>query len=226
MARASDASSEGCNNTEELRVFRKTGGKGRQFRVLGGLLILASLSALTWALLHRRHTAALRVGYSNYPPYMRRLAGGKASGFAVEILSEAARRSHIPIQWIAVDWPADEALAAGKIDVFPFLAISDERRSKLALSRSWWESNLGLVALKSRTLPVKGGEGYGLRPIFRHARHPWRSGDFRGPRLQRFRTMNPSWRRSVMGRRMPEWRPTPYFRSCCRQEWRHAAGYH
>lgn len=129
-------------------------------------MILASLSALTWALLHRRHTAALRVGYSNYPPYMRRLAGGKASGFAVEILSEAARRSHIPIQWIAVDWPADEALAAGKIDVFPFLAISDERRSKLALSRSWWESNLGLVALKSRALPVKGGEGVRIAAHF------------------------------------------------------------
>ncbi|MCC6362526.1 MAG: response regulator [Bryobacterales bacterium] len=132
---------------------------GRRSLMLAGLLVFASLTVLIWAALHRRHSTVLRVGYSDYPPYMQVLAPGKASGFAVEIFSAAARRRHIPIKWIAVDWPVDRALATGAVDMFPFLAISDERRGKFAMSPSWWESNLGLVALKSRALPMEGGEG-------------------------------------------------------------------
>ena len=63
----------------------------------------------------------LRIGFDKAPPYTRVGPDGAPKGLAFELISEAARRQHIRLQW--VNQPgivsADQMLASGAIDLWP-----------------------------------------------------------------------------------------------------------
>src|SRR5262249_30725207 len=74
------------------------------------------------------------------------------SGFAVEIVSEAARRRGINLQWVSLERDPAAALARGTIDLYPALAHAPDRPDLVHLSSPWWEANLALIVDKRRGL--------------------------------------------------------------------------
>jgi diguanylate cyclase (GGDEF)-like protein/PAS domain S-box-containing protein len=72
--------------------------------------------------------APLRVGiYSNAPKVFMD-EDGKASGILVDLLREVASAEQLPLEFVACEWqPCMDALAAGRIDLLPDMAWSEER---------------------------------------------------------------------------------------------------
>jgi signal transduction histidine kinase/CheY-like chemotaxis protein len=105
-----------------------------------------------WFLLRPAAPPTWRVGYYSFPPYLIVGEEGEPDGFAVAAFSEAARRRGIRIEWVNTQGSPDQAFATGAIDLYPMLAITDERRERLALSRPWWENNLGLLMRRGHAI--------------------------------------------------------------------------
>jgi len=111
--------------------------------------------------------ATLTVGYSTFNPYVVSDGDGRPSGLAVEVLEKAALRSHLNLRWMAVK-DAETELRAGRIDVFPILTITPERRRELQFSAPWWESSQSLVSFRERPLRTSAsavGKRVGVRAL-------------------------------------------------------------
>jgi PAS domain S-box-containing protein len=127
----------------------------------GSTLFLFFISApLTFAAPKR-----LVVGFGRAHPITYKDENGQAAGFAVDVLTEAARREGIGLVWIptASSAVADEMLAAGKIDLMAAGMISPERREKFHVSEPWWFDELTLLTRKNTERPVTR---LGLSPIY------------------------------------------------------------
>src|SRR5436853_1310898 len=60
----------------------------------------------------------IRIGYLYSPPYHFPDPNGRPSGPAVDIVSEAARRAHIRLQWVHAPDGPEIALRAGTVDLW------------------------------------------------------------------------------------------------------------
>ena len=118
----------------------------RRFSLLG----LATALCLV-AVACSTQTTKLRVGYSEFYPYVTTDQAGKPAGLAVQIVQEAAARSGIPLQWVRVD-DAERALRSSQVDLFPLLTVTPERDRDLYLSVPWWESSQTLLSLREQPL--------------------------------------------------------------------------
>jgi PAS domain S-box-containing protein len=112
-----------------------------------GLTVLLSVAGVGCS----RHTLKLRVGYSEFYPYVTEDEAGNPAGLAVQIVQEAAVRSGVELQWIRVD-NAEMALRSGQIDLFPLQTVTPERNRDLYFSVPWWESSQTLLSLRDRPL--------------------------------------------------------------------------
>jgi signal transduction histidine kinase/CheY-like chemotaxis protein len=117
-----------------------------------GCALAAACALAGWFVRRPGTPSTWRVGYYSFPPYLIVGEKGEPDGFAVAAFSEAARRRGIRIEWVNTQGSPDNAFATGAIDVYPMLAITDERRERLALSRPWWENNLGLLMRRGRSI--------------------------------------------------------------------------
>lgn len=97
----------------------------------------AGVAALSAIALHRLSLPPLdlervyRIGFNNASPFQIAGADGKPDGFAVEVVSEAARRRRVRLEWVfAAEGPL-EAFSRGAIDLWPRLQMS------LATDRSY-----------------------------------------------------------------------------------------
>jgi diguanylate cyclase (GGDEF)-like protein len=110
----------------------------------------------------------VRVGYENFRPYLiADPANGQASGLAVDVIEEAARRANIRLRWIRIAGTADDAFRSGQIDVHPLLTITEERRRFLHFGQAWWENHLVLVSRARRPI-VLAAETAGKRIAVRN----------------------------------------------------------
>src|SRR5581483_5829118 len=72
----------------------------------------------------------------------------------VEILEAAARKRKIQIRWVPLhDIPLDDALLSRKVQMWPLVGATPERRAKFFLSEPWLESDYVLVSPKQK--PVR-----------------------------------------------------------------------
>jgi len=93
---------------------------------------------------------------------------GKPEGLAVEIVTEAARRSNIKLRWIPIDDNIDDALRQEKIDFFPMLTLTPARISEFHVSEPWWENETGLISLEAAPLQLgstTGGKRIAIRGL-------------------------------------------------------------
>jgi signal transduction histidine kinase/CheY-like chemotaxis protein len=88
-----------------------------------------------------------RIGVEHSPPYALLAPDGSATGLAVDILSEAARRRGIHLLWVPVHTAIDEAFARGLVDMWPNVAVTTERRGQFHLTSEWLKTTLCLVSL-------------------------------------------------------------------------------
>uniref|UniRef100_Q027R6 Sensory/regulatory protein RpfC n=1 Tax=Solibacter usitatus (strain Ellin6076) TaxID=234267 RepID=Q027R6_SOLUE len=116
------------------------------------LLVACVAAGICVASLNKPSTAMLlRVGYSDFFPYVARDELGRPIGLAVELVQEAAARSGVELRWIAID-DAEQALRTGQIDLYPILTATAERKRDLYPSIPWWEVTNSLLSLRDHPL--------------------------------------------------------------------------
>src|SRR5215469_16142798 len=104
----------------------------------------------TIGLLLPEKSEVLRIGYGIFPPFMMRDANGSPGGFAVDVVSEAARRRGIGLEWVEVRNGPDAPFADRTIDLYPLFAHTPTPRRGIYYSQPWWENSLALVVDKKR----------------------------------------------------------------------------
>lgn len=102
------------------------------------------LAVLAVAWLYPRQDQVYRVGYGHIPPLIVQTSA-EPTGFAVEVVKEAARRKNIRLEWVRLRISPDRAFSDGMIDLYPLFANTPTRRGRIYMSQPWWESPLALV---------------------------------------------------------------------------------
>jgi signal transduction histidine kinase/DNA-binding response OmpR family regulator len=90
-----------------------------------------------------------RMGFYSSWPNQFVTKDGRPEGPAVEIVTEAARRGHIPIEWVFAPEGPDAALADGKVDLWPLVGDIPERRKFLYISEPWNVRTYWMVSRES-----------------------------------------------------------------------------
>jgi diguanylate cyclase (GGDEF)-like protein len=102
----------------------------------------------------KRDARVVVIGVDNSAPFYVFQSDGSVRGLAVEVLSEAARRRNIQIHWVQIkDASVDEALALRRVQMWPAIGTTAERKAKFFLSEPWIETDYVLVSPKNR--PVR-----------------------------------------------------------------------
>ncbi len=86
-----------------------------------------------------------RIGFENDPPFHFPDKDGKPAGLVVDILSEAARRVGIRLQWVYTPLSSETALVSGRVDLWPLITIRPERRAILHITEPYRENETCLV---------------------------------------------------------------------------------
>src|SRR5580698_3647392 len=86
--------------------------------------LLTCLFLAIWPLMNRLHDPArathpFRIGFQQSPPLQVVTPGGLPSGPAIEIISEAARRRHIPLEWVLRPDGPDDSFLKRNVDLWP-----------------------------------------------------------------------------------------------------------
>ncbi|MCL4840851.1 MAG: response regulator [Bryobacteraceae bacterium] len=84
-----------------------------------------------------------RMGYEHSPPVQLVDSDGQIRGPVHEVLSEAAARRGIQLEWVHAPEGPDRALASGKVDLWPLMADIPERRGIVTITgpylrTRWW----------------------------------------------------------------------------------------
>ena len=115
--------------------------------------VVASLSVLI--LLTNQAFAATRelvAGYTQVPPLFKTLKG-KASGFAVEVLNEAADRTGISLRWQQIpNSETTNALASRRIDIYPAGARTQQRIQRVYIAQPWWRTRFVVLTQAGRAI--------------------------------------------------------------------------
>jgi signal transduction histidine kinase/DNA-binding response OmpR family regulator len=121
-----------------------------------GVTILVALAAGLW-MRHRyldpsRATTPFRIGFQYSPPHQYVSKDGQPQGPAVEVLTESARRRHIPIEWVLAPEGPEPAIASGKVDLWPVVGDMPERRKLMYISEPWMTNSVYMVTLQSSAI--------------------------------------------------------------------------
>jgi diguanylate cyclase (GGDEF)-like protein/PAS domain S-box-containing protein len=124
----------------------------------GALALCAMLLSQSGSAIH--HRPELVVGFFNFAPYVLDV-GGKPAGMAVEVVELAARRASIGLRWVKLPQStADAALRDGRIDAFPLITLTPERKTEFYTSEPWWENDSTLASREEIHLhPGRESEG-------------------------------------------------------------------
>src|SRR5262245_13099222 len=112
---------------------------------MGAIVLAAGILAGLgfWYFAHRLSPIPqrpLRIGFEQNPPFQIRTDSG-FGGLAIEIVSEAAKRAGVRLQWIETGTSSDEAFRKGLVDLWPLMADLPERRKRVYFSRPWLHSS-------------------------------------------------------------------------------------
>jgi diguanylate cyclase (GGDEF)-like protein/PAS domain S-box-containing protein len=134
---------------QDTKVSRKT----------TSLLVLAVLALAALVAFYLRYgsgTPELRVGATQFAPYVMVAKDGGVSGLAVDVVNEAAKRAGITLKYIPMGIDIDAALSSGKIDLFPLLTLTPHRTRNFHASRAWWTNEISLISLDSARVQGTG----------------------------------------------------------------------
>src|SRR5664280_1521288 len=109
------------------------------------LLCCVSLAAVSPADAQAGKQTSLRIGFHDSQPYQFPDAAGRASGPVVDLLSAAAAREGIRLEWAFTPEGPEKALVAGRVDLWPLLVDLPERRKFLYISAPWSRMAYGSV---------------------------------------------------------------------------------
>lgn len=114
-----------------------------------------------------------RIGADQAPPYYFRDKSGKPVGLAVDVLSEAARRSGVKLEWVFVGQGPDYGLEQGKVSIWPALTLTPQRYRRWYSTTPWLTNNFILLTRADTIVPkLRNGEG----SVLGHFRAPFVGG--------------------------------------------------
>jgi signal transduction histidine kinase/CheY-like chemotaxis protein len=126
--------------------------KSRRFWIalpFSASLILGTLLLTTWLRSPARATRPFRVGFENAPPHQLVTPEGSPTGPAIDIIREAARRRHIPLEWVFRPEGPDASFRKGNVDLWPILGDLPRRKKTMHISDPWTIRTFWLVSLES-----------------------------------------------------------------------------
>ena len=110
-----------------------------------GLVALLYFGVSNWRQSQEVHHRVFRIGVNQSPPFNLINQDGSFGGIGVEMVREAAKRTGIHLQWIAVKEDVEQALGRGFVDLWPVLTDLPERRRRFHLTEPWLENRFVLV---------------------------------------------------------------------------------
>lgn len=144
-----------------LRRIMRLGHAGHRYLAAG--IVVVAAAAACWAWWAARSPPlpqrTLRIGYQHNPPYQVHRPGAPPTGLSVETVSEAARRSGIPLEWREVAAGPDGALRSGEVDLWPLITDLPERRRSFHISAAWLQAQHALVVADGGDVPGVGFAG-------------------------------------------------------------------
>ncbi len=152
------------------------GSLRRPVAVALSLLVLAALSAggvLWWRRPPPLPDRPLRIGFLHDPPYMQWGPDGHPVGLSVEVISEAARRIHLPLEWVYTNGLVEGPFREGTIDLWPALTILPARQGKIYFSDPWLIADLYIVVRGAGPKPgtdFTGAVGHADLPVMEWVR--------------------------------------------------------
>jgi PAS domain S-box-containing protein len=141
-------------------------GRWRRAITIGAAGAITGLLAF-WQFFARTEyvpTHPLRIGFEANPPLQIRTAGG-FSGLSVEIVSDAARRAGIELDWVETGTSSEEAFRNGLVDLWPMMVDLPHRRKFVHFAPPYLHSNNVLLLLEGT--PVPGRDFRGPIAVFR-----------------------------------------------------------
>lgn len=108
------------------------------------LLPLALPGGWAWA----DDKAALRIGWSDYPPFQVKTASGKPQGLDVELLELLTQAAGERLQWLRLPWARQMAdVAQGELDLVPSATHAPERLAFGEFTQAYRQERVALLAL-------------------------------------------------------------------------------
>jgi PAS domain S-box-containing protein len=100
-----------------------------------------------------------RIGFEQNPPYHFLQPDGSPGGIAYEVVSEAAQRAGIQLEWVQHQESSEAALRSGQVDLWPLVTDLPERRKSIYISRPWLQTDHFLVIREGKAVPDHGFTG-------------------------------------------------------------------
>ncbi len=126
--------------------------------IIGGSLFAAAIGILIWIFfLHSRlEDRIFRIGWESDPPFQEAGPdGGPPTGLAIELVREAARRRGLRLEWQQQIQSSEASLLAHKVDLWPLMTITEERKKLVHITDPYLESEQCLlVRFESRYLKL------------------------------------------------------------------------
>ena len=88
---------------------------------------------------------AYKIGWELDPPFQEPGANGQPTGFAVELIREAAGRRGIRLEWIDSKAGSENSLRQGLVDLWPLITVTPDRRRVLHLTDPYLQHDHYLV---------------------------------------------------------------------------------
>ena len=157
---------------------------GVAFLLVVGFLLIVSLLSVTRFIPENR---TYIIGWEVDPPDQVATNTGEPTGFAVELVREAARRRGIRLKWVKHPESSEAALRSKAVDLWPMMTITEERKKFFHLTDPYQENEFGLFVdaksafttaddLKQQTISYDGlpFNGRLLREHFPGSVHLWK----------------------------------------------------
>jgi signal transduction histidine kinase/CheY-like chemotaxis protein len=104
----------------------------------------------------------VRVGVDDAPPYQSWDPARGAVGFSVDVLTEAARRIGLHLEWINCPEGPRKALASGRVDMWPLVSRDSFSASEAYIAEPWLQNQFAVVWSKtssnSNSMPAWNGK--------------------------------------------------------------------
>ena len=116
-----------------------------------------------------------RIGYQRTAEAGVRDLGTTFEGMAHEVVETAARRRHLALAWVQVPEGVDQALASGKVDLWPTVSLMPDRYRRFHITEPWLRNDHPLISLQ----PLNPGRLAGLTvalldvPVYRRRAAEW-----------------------------------------------------
>src|SRR5262249_49727368 len=116
-------------------------GKVACLSMIAFLFTVALLTAVRIAPENRTYT----IGWEVDPPDQVATESGEPTGFAVELVREAAKRRGICLQWVQHAESSERALRSKTVDLWPMMTITEDRKRLFHLTDPYHENEFGLL---------------------------------------------------------------------------------